>query len=264
MKRVFLVVFVALLSARAAEAGQSYDRLINTLETDAAYKVRMFAVRVMSRRLQKSSTRAPDRVVAALGRAAKTDDAYLVRGLAVVALGKLADARARPHLEAAKRDSESFVRKQAERALETTPSSAPPVRSGKKRSLVVQAVDVPGVATPPEMKSTMLEYLSSGLRAKVGDSYRIDRGGDGKGFSLRGSIAESSVRPEGAEQRITVVVKLTIATWPENNLRQVLSAKASAKTKTKATASITRLKKKLLKAAVDRIVKDSMAQIGGG
>lgn len=268
-----LIVLSILTWSLAAVAEESYDRLLDTMENDGAYKVRMFAVRVISKRLSKSKKPAPNTVIDALGRAATRDDAYLVRGLAVVTLGRLKDPRTKKYLQQAQNDPEPFVRKQAGRALDNLPKDGgtpkppprpgPPPAAGSKKNLVVKAVDVPGVSASSELKSSLLQYLSSGLQSKVGSSYRLNQE-TGKGFSLSGSIAENSVRAEGAEQRLTIVVKLTIATYPENNLRQVLSAKASAKTKTTATAAIARLQKKLLKAAVDRVVQDSMAQIGGG
>lgn len=276
MTRALAVFLVPLLFvSTSASAAESYKRLLATLEKDSAYKVRMQAIRVLSKRIERSGERAPDEVVEALGLASNLDESYLVRGMAVVALGVLEDPRARPYLEGAQSDDEAFVRKQAKKALARTPKAAPPPPvappppiapppSVGSKSLVIDAADHPDVETTPELREAMVALLSDGLKAKVAGSYRIDDGRGATGYRLTASLAERSSQPEGDEQRLTVLVRLTIATWPENNLRQVLSAKASAKTKSKSAKSIERLERKLLEAAMKRVVGDTMAQIGGG
>jgi hypothetical protein len=68
---------------------------------------------------------------------------------------------------------------------------------------------------------------------------------------------------DGGASQVTIVVKIAIATWPDNNLRHVMSARASARAKV-AGPTLVRLQLKLLEAAVSKAIQDSMAQIGGG
>ena len=60
--------------------------------------------------------------------------------------------------------------------------------------------------------------------------FRVARGGSGKGYHLTATIARLDVADAGGGKvKLTLQVKLSVATWPENNLRHVMSAKASAK-----------------------------------
>jgi hypothetical protein len=58
---------------------------------------------------------------------------------------------------------------------------------------------------------------------------------------------------------VTAVVRIAITTMPENHLRHVMTAKASAATKS--SAGLTRLRDQVLQAAVVRAVKDSLAAL---
>lgn len=276
---VTVVAFVAVSGLGSVEAAEDpYAMLMQTLERDESYKVRMQAIRVMSKRLSKSKKPAPDKVVESLGLAANIDESYLVRGMAVVALGVLEDPRGRSYVEQAMKDEEAFVRKQAKLALERldaakppppppppiAPPPPPPVAVGTKRSLVIDAAVNPNVETPPELKAALVRSLSQAFEAKFGQTYRVDDGAGATGYGLTGTIAQRSVEADGAKYRVTLEVSLTIATWPEKNLRQVLKAKASAQSSTNNAAALQRLEAKLLEAAVKRVVEDSTAQIGGG
>lgn len=274
---VVTFVLVGGFGARALAADR-YGRLIETLERDESYKVRMQAIRVMSKYLKKEKGPPPERVLESLGLASNLDESYLVRGMAVVALGVTGDPRARAYVDQAMKDDEAFVRKQAKRAIERLdaakpppppppeppPPPPPPPAGAAKRSLVVAAADHPKVEAPAELKDALVKKLRVGFEAQFGDRYAIDDGAGAKGYQLTGIIAERSVKPEGAKFRVTMVVRLTIATWPENHLREVLSAKASATSSTNKASAIGRLETKLLDAAVKRIVSDSIARIGGG
>src|SRR5688572_16317381 len=84
-----------------ARANDEHQRLIKIIRTDEAYKVRMQAIRVLLKQLEKVKTQPSEDVIRALSDSATKDEEHLVRGMACVALGKLADARGRPALERA-------------------------------------------------------------------------------------------------------------------------------------------------------------------
>jgi hypothetical protein len=244
-----------LVLASQAGAQDDYGKLIRIIRNDEAYKVRMQAIRVLSKQLEKKQGRVGDEVMQALSQAATQDEEHLVRGMACVALGKLGDGRARPALEQALKDREAFVRDQARDALDRLQAS--------KRVLVISTDRVPGVTAPQEIESALEGKLRQGFSAAVGDTFSV---GDsaGTGFHMKGSVAELSVTPaDGGASQVTIVVKIAIATWPDNNLRHVMSARASARAKV-AGPTLVKLQLKLLEAAVSKAIQDSMAQIGGG
>ncbi|MBK6688895.1 MAG: HEAT repeat domain-containing protein [Deltaproteobacteria bacterium] len=267
MRRIALALLLGLWATPVwAKAPDEIDRLLGIIAQDSSYKVRMQAIRVLSRRLEQNTTPVSDGVLNSLATAATKDESHLVRGFACVALGNLQDPRARPALTAAARDPEELVRQQANMALSrlpATPPPPPPPPSGGPARLVV-AVDVtPGVEAQA-LEGPFLTMLTEGFRGAAAERFVVGPAADGRGFHLKGSIAElSSVAQADGSQRVTIVVKVAIATWPENNLRHVMSAKASAMTKASGGA-LARVQEKLLKAAVERAVKDSMAEIGGG
>jgi hypothetical protein len=275
MKRTVLVLAALLwASVAAAEGPDEVGRLLSIIAQDSSYKVRMQAIRVLGKRLAESTTPVAMSTIEGLGRSALGDESELVRGFACAALGNLQDARVRSVLEKALKDKEAFVREQATSALSRVPTDAPPTpppppptgpsgpNSGLPR-LVVGIDQVPGVDAKA-FESSLLAMMKEGFSAQAGARYQVGDPGAGKGYHLKGSIAELSAaaQPDGS-QKVTIVVKIAIATWPENNLRHVMSAKASAQTKASGGA-LAKVQEKLLRAAVDRAVKDSMAEIGGG
>lgn len=267
MRRIALALLLGLWATPGwANAPDEIDRLLGIIAQDSSYKVRMQAIRVLSRRLEQNPTPVSEVVLNSLATAALKDESHLVRGFACVALGNLRDPRARPALTAAARDPEELVRQQANMALSRIPAAPPPPPpppAGGPARLVVAVDTTPGVEAQA-LEGQFLTMLTEGFRGAAADRFLVGPAADGRGFHLKGSIAElSSVAQADGSQRVTIVVKVAIATWPENNLRHVMSAKASAMTKASGGA-LARVQEKLLRAAVERAVKDSMAEIGGG
>jgi hypothetical protein len=247
---------VFLLSEAEAVAQDDYGKLIDTIRTDDAYKVRMQAVRILGKQLEKTRSKPSDAVMSALSDAATNDDEHLVRGLAVAVLGKLGDPRGRAAVERAMTDGDAFVRDQAKEALGKLKAVA-------KKVLVISTDKVPGVAAPPELEDALKSRLDQGFGVAAGGVWAV---GDsaGTGYHMKGSVAELTVAPaDGGQSQITIVVKIAVATWPDNNLRHVLSAKASARANV-AGPGLVKLQVKLLDAAVNKAIQDSMAAIGGG
>lgn len=255
------LVLAAICSTSEADAKDQNEKLLRIIERDESFKVRMQAIRVLAKRLEKTKTPPSDRLMSVLSSAATTDEEHLVRGMACFALGKIGDPRGKKALETALRDGESFVRAQAEEALRTLRQGTAPAADGKK-TLVIGTDLVPGVSPPPEISGALRGLMERGFSARAGQAFVI---GDtnGRGYHMKGSIAELSVQPDGEASRVTIVVKIAIATWPDNNLRHVMSARASVRAKVTNGSSLVRLQRKLLEAAVNKAVQDSMAQIGG-
>ena len=249
---------LALLGWLAEAQGGAVQRLLDTAERDPAYKVRMQALRVLSRRLVKEPRPLPEAVIVGLGRVVARDEEPLVRGLGCVVLGSLEDRRAQPLLEAAARDPSPTVRAQAVAAL----GKLAPAASGPE-VLVIDAERMPGLEVPEALLVALREHLMEGSRASAGSREVSDGRGAGRGFYLSGSIAElASEHEEDGQRRVTVGVRLTLATWPDRHLRQVLSAKASARGKNR--GPLGPVQEKLLRAAAEQALRDALREIGEG
>jgi HEAT repeat protein len=257
MRRIAMIAGALglLLFGAEAHAQDEYAKLIRIIRTDSAYKVRMQAIRVLSKQLEKTGDRPSDDIIDALAQAATKDDEHLVRGMACAVMGKLADDRGRPALERALSDSDAFVRQQAKEALGK-------LRPASKRVLVISTDRTPAVSATPEIEGALKSRLEQGFGSAASGQYAVGES-SGTGYHMKGSVAELSVAPAGDQSQVTIVVRIAIATWPDNNLRHVISAKASARAKV-AGPSLVKLQLKLLEAAVSKAIQDSMAQIGGG
>lgn len=235
-----------------------YDRLLDAILHDDAYKVRMKAIRVVVKRVKKQPGPAPAAVIDALTQAATKDEAYLVRGMACVAFGQITDPRGAPALKAALQDEEAFVRAQAESALQKI---EPPRVAPSQGGLLVVAVEATPGGPGVELLEPMLGFLKDELSTKA-PGRRVATSGAEPGHLLTGTVARLASTPsDGGKVRLTAEVKLTVATWPARNLRHVMSAKAGA-TVTPTQDSL-RLRKKLVRAALARAVSDALGALGG-
>jgi hypothetical protein len=253
--RASLTVGFVLIAAMAFAA--PLDRLLDVLSSDDSYKVRMKAIRLISKRVLKDKVPPSQAVMTGLGLAATKDDNYLVRGMACVALGQIHDPRGRLVLEAAVSDDEAFVRAQAESALEKmTPV---PTRVG---DLIVVATDrFPNVQLPQLLQDDLLGFLWDELSSHA-TGFKVAKEGSEPGYQLTATVASFEQTPiDGGRVAVTVEVKLTVATWPQKNLRHVMTAKASAKVQ--ASQDNLRIQRKVLRAAVQRTVKEALQEIGG-
>lgn len=252
----------ALLVASAAAAATDYQRLLRIIAEDDAYKVRMKAIRLVVKRVKKSKQPAPGAVIDAIGRAAQRDDSYLVRGMACVALGQLADERGRGALEVARGDDEAFVKEQAKEALKrlrpAPPAPPPAAASGR---IVLEVAPSPGVEIAAEISEALRSFTQDELRNQ-GPGYQLVTGGRDPGHLLTATVAKLASSPQaGGKIRLTAQVNIALATWPERNLRKILTAKAGASLKP--SQDSLRFRKKLVRAAVRRAVADALAEIGG-
>jgi hypothetical protein len=305
LRAAMVLTAVVVAPVLTADRASANERLIRALTNDRSFKVRMQALRVLGKKLEKDRGSTSRVAEVAIERAVTSDDSHMVRGLACFILGRLADTESAPALTRALGDSNAFVRVQAQAALDQIrskpspgPVGTPPPRpqsavgrsassrnarrrqgsraaSGsargsrdsskpqRARSMVVSVEPMPGVSVP---EGTM-QRLRSGLRAtverKMSREFSMSNG-DGEGFKLAGSIAHHSIVRTDEGTKITVVVRILVATLPRNTLKHVVSARASAETRSTYDAAVGRLEGKVLKAAVKKAVQDAMAEISRG
>lgn len=110
------------------------------------------------------------------------------------------------------------------------------------------------------------EYFTDGISRRMDSRFEVvsvQQGSD-TGYRVTGSVADPVMEPLGnGLLRVTLTVRVSISTMPENNLRHVISAKASAQIR-KGQPIKSSLRRQLLHAATDKAIADSLAQLGGG
>jgi hypothetical protein len=199
------------------------------------------------------------------------DENHLVRGLVAFSLGTFGDARAKAGLEAALADSNPFVRAQAEQALEElkkrapaptpTPTPTPRPGAGGKVALFVSVEPMPGVEAP----RNLVDRLEGLLRAEPNEraAGRVALVSDRTpGYAFRGSIASRKVeKTSDGKSKVSLSVRVTVLTHPDNNLRHVFSSQASAAVGSSSPEAVSRLELKLLEAAAKAAMKDALAEI---
>lgn len=284
--RVALILCAALFAPLAA-FGAAEDQLLDAIVKDPSFKVRMQAIRVLTKRITATKRPASDKALTALQDAANKDESYLVRGLACFSLGQLGDGRVRSALEKAQKDEHPFVREQATEALRQVPTAGPepgvalkplplPGRNdatsastqnqaaaaGGPRALVLTVEQPSESAIPRESLDRLRSGLEDRLRTTAPRQFQIGNHASGRGFQLAGSIADRRVEDtrEG-KARITMVVRVTISTWPENHLRHVVTARATAETASNNESGRARLEQRVLDAAVRQAVDEALAEI---
>ena len=234
------------------------EPLIRGLRTDPSFKVRLHAGRILVRRLESTDATPDPEVVDAFRAAARTDESPIVRAFAVRALGDLAGPRQGAVFdELMTTDPDPFVREQAEaaRAVWATRSAKTPV-------LVVAAdpwtPDAEGDRTE-ELRETLRQHA----RELAGPRFRVGPPDEGRGFVLRATASDLETRAEADREVVTLQLQLALATWPERNLRQVVTARASAKV-APSYGRRDRLRRRLLENAMRRAVTDALAYMEGG
>lgn len=246
-----------------AQSGGPYARLLASIRDDESFKVRAQAIRVLMKQVEASKKTPGDEVFAALSDASSKDEDHVVRGLACFALSRLRDPRGVSALERAKADAHPFVRAQAEEALKVLTASTPvervkPAITGP-RALVLGVEPMPGVASTEALDGALLASLRTELSPRVGARFVLAEAAGARGYRLAGSIAERKTEAgSNGASKVTIGVRITLSTVPENHLRGVTSAKASAEVKGTASASV---EAKVLKAAVGRAVAESLGQL---
>ena len=257
------------------------QRLLKVLKTDSSYKVRLQALRILGRKF-KSKSRDLDYLVEQIGNVIKKDQHYMVRGLACFLLGQSKSEKARKALEFASNDLHPFVRVQSESALQKLifrpePKVIPPAlevaTSTASRTLVFTAETMPGTPVSTQMIDSLVQRMEQQLQSLASERFTVKNGFSNReakldnsrllsGFKFRASIAERSIRRErGTQVRSTVTVRVTITTWPGNQLRHVISATASGVIRRAKKTAILKLESQVLMSAIDQAVSDAMKEI---
>lgn len=266
VRRLAIYFGALLLFVSAPAFGSGEDRLIDLMKNDPSYKVRMQAVRVLGKKTKASLTRtgvAPSASVEAIVDAAQHDENHLVRGLAVSTLGELGDERGRPALSSALSDPNDFVRSRARIALAQYEKRMRPSRSADAPSVLAVTVEpIPGVDLPSGLLEAFKSSLVDQATKNAPSRYRVEtERSSGKGYRFHSGIAQRLIKNVGGQTEITLVVRITVLTSPENYLRHVVTSKAKAKSGSSDQGVLDRLEQKVLHAAVDRAVRDAVAEI---
>lgn len=236
--------------------GEALQPLIDSMTADPSFKVRLQAARVLHQRLERQS--APAAAVEAFGATARRDESAIVRAFAVRALGDLVGpTEGDVFNEIAASDPDPFVRAQAEAAQAKWAARV------AEAPLLLLTVD----PWSPEPERDRTEELRAALRAHaerlVGRRYRLGSAADGAGFVLRATVSELLTRPADDLETVTLELTLALATWPERNLRQVVTTRASARVAPTYTRR-ERLHQRLLDDAMKRAVSDALQHLEGG
>lgn len=231
--------------------------LIASLQSDSSFKVRLQAARILVRHVEVTQEPPTREMLDAFARAAAEDAHPVVRAFAVRSLGELGGAEHGAVLNAALADSDPFVREQAEAARirwSARLASAP---------LLVLTVDAWRLEDDQDRTDELLASLRRQAEALSSGRFRIAPPEDGRGFWLRATVSDLASRAEADRERVTLELKLALATWPEKNLRNVITARASARVPS-TYPNRDRLHARLLDDAMKRAVSDALVELEGG
>lgn len=242
-----------LLAGWTAE-GADLTPLLRSAQEDPSYKVRLQALRILSRRLQvdPDQSQAMEAVRALLRQRAQTDEHHVVRALAVRLLADWGPPSDRSVLEEARRDSHPFVRTQATAALKRFDA-----RLARPRPNLVLAARVP----EGELSESWVEHrMWSALdQARPGAFTRSPAQASDLGYWLQVQVEGPMVEPGRPDQSL-VRLKVVVATWPAKNLRHVITTRARAR----APPDTPGLTERLVQAAIEAAARDVIAEIRKG
>ena len=229
--RAFL--FALLLAAaapgvRAAPDAAKVDELCRAVLEDGNYKVRLQAALVLGK---LGDPRAVQPLIKALGDQNKT-----VRGIAASALGQLGDAAATdPLRDLLRRESDPFVRGQAEKAIAALAGGGGGGGGGPKRGAKIYVnfgAFVGGVKSAgPDASKVLHDALSREL-GKVpivtlalspGDQHNFGKSGL-SGFYIDGNITKLE---DSGGNETSCDVKVMVARWPQKSIIMWTNAGAS-------------------------------------
>ena len=237
IKRLFalVVALVATLLLGNLARADRITRLIQILETDSSYKVRLQVCVTLGNIKDK-------RAVPALIRALN-DENFTVRGVAAAALGQIGDKRALPDLQKLqKKDTNAFVRGQVEKAVKMLSvaggggGGTVQVPAGSRFFITVGKLSSKaskgGAALPKVLGDALLREFSKvtgvltdwGGRNPTGPELTKKRL---KGFVLDGSILSLTAKRSGGNVEISCNIKVSLATFPGNSMKAFYTGGAS-------------------------------------
>jgi hypothetical protein len=223
-RAALLALMLAATSARAAGSDIQVDDLCRAVVKDSNYKVRVQAALVLGK---LGDARAVKPLIKALG-----DENKSVRGIAAAALGHLGDSSAvDPLRDLLRRESDSFVRGQAEKAV------AALVGGGGKRAKIyvnfgafMGGVKTAGIDAPKILHDALSRELGKlpivTLTLSAADQHNFGKSGM-SGFYIDGNITrlEESAASSGSETSCDV--KVMVARWPQKSIIMWTNAGAS-------------------------------------
>jgi hypothetical protein len=248
---VFLSSLLSSIAAPLLAQGDRIDYLVRLLRTSDAFRVRAQAA------LSLGSASPEPRVVEALTEALRGDTESAVRVAAASALERLADPSAVEALRAAERDSEPAVREAAQRAIAAIERARRPGGStagGITATTGAAATGTPGgttgtpryyvgVGTPgtkvaaldPSVLRSARSFIESRVRQIEGvviapetetprQAQKVLRDRSLVGFYLDSSIVSIDVRADGS---VRAQVSVMVQTYPDRNVRSMLSGAAT-------------------------------------
>lgn len=223
---VLMLLCVGVLTHSTAHANTA-DFLISKLQSSSHFRVRAQAA------LSLSQVPASTRVVNALTMALK--DAHpAVRSSAAASLQRLGNPSALPALKALLHDSDTTVRRAAQRAIQALEEAAPP---GPGPALYYVGVGTPGSNAPGAQGATLERYKQL-LKQRVAamDGVKLAREGETEkqvratlkkdnlvGYYIDSSIVKVERCPE---QGVRAEVSVILSTYPEHDIRAMLSGAA--------------------------------------
>jgi len=221
-----LALFLAAATARAAGSDVRVDDLCRAVIDDSNYKVRVQAALVLGK---LGDPRAVQPLIKALG-----DQNKSVRGIAASALGQLGDAAAvDPLRDLLRRETDSFVRGQAEKAMAALSGGGVGGGGGKRAKIYVNFGSfVGGVKSAgPEASKILHEALSRELgklpivtlTLSAADQHNFGKSGLA-GFYIDGNITKLE---DSGGSETNCDVKVMVARWPQKSIIMWTNAGAS-------------------------------------
>jgi hypothetical protein len=222
---------VLVLAAATAHAGSADTAKVEELcravvDNSSNYKVRVQAALVLGK---LGDTRAVQPLIKALG-----DENRTVRGIAASALGQLGDpAAVDPLRDLVRRESDSFVKGQAEKAVTALAAAG----GGKKGAKIYVNFGgfVGGVKSAgPEASKILHDALSRELgkmpvvtlTLSAADQHNFGKSGM-SGFYIDGNITKLEESGSGGGSETSCDIKVMVARWPQKSIIMWTNAGAS-------------------------------------
>ena len=223
--QVLALALVAAVSARVTGADARVDELCRAVTDDSNYKVRVQAALVLGK---LGDARAVQPLIRALA-----DQNKSVRGIAASALGQLGDAAAvDPLRDLLRRESDSFVRGQAEKAIAALAGGGS--GGGNKRAKIYVNFGAFGggvKSAGPEAAKIIHEALSRELgklpivTLTLSTDAQHNFGKSGmSGFYIDGNITKLE---DSGGNETSCDVKVMVARWPQKSIIMWTNAGAS-------------------------------------
>jgi len=247
-----LLGVVAPFAARPA-LGADLAPLVESLRSDPAFKVRLQAARILRRRAEEPRVEVGP-VVRALAQAARSDPNALVRAYAIRACGDLAGpSEAELFDRVIASDAAAFVREQARAGRKAWQ------RRMSSRPVLVLDADPWVLNDGSDRTDTLKASLRRAAESVAEGRFRVGAREAEAGYLARATVTELERRPEGERHAVRLELKLVLATWPEKNLRHVVTARASARVSP--AGDDASLWARLVKHATKQALADALAQI---